>query len=138
MIGADVSAEFLAAARAAHPGLRFAAASIRDLPFPDGAFGGVLAWYSLIHAAPEELPGMLDELARVTAPGGRILLGFFDGEPGEEFAHAIAPARYWSAEALTALLDDAGFDVVHAERRERDPGAAGSVRPHGAVIAERR
>lgn len=138
VIGADVSAEFLAAARAAHPGLRFEAASIRDLPYPDGDFGGILAWYSLIHAEPEELPGMLAELARVTAPGGRILIGFFDGAPGEEFAHAVAPARYWSAPALAALLGDAGLDVVHAERREREPGAAGSVRPHGAVIAERR
>ena len=81
---------------------------------------------------------MLGELARVTAPGGRILLGFFDGEPGEEFAHAVAPAHYWSAEALAALLVGAAFEVVHAERREREPGAVGSIRPHGAVIAERR
>ncbi|VXB99592.1 Malonyl-(acyl-carrier protein) O-methyltransferase [Microbacterium sp. 8M] len=138
VIGVDVSAEFLAAARERHPELRFEAASILDLPFPESAFGGVLAWYSLIHLPPAEVPAALTELARVLAPGGRILIGFFDGEPGERFAHAVAPAYYWSAAALTALLGEAGLFVVHAERRDRDPGAVGSVRPHGAVIGQRR
>lgn len=137
VVGVDVSSAFLSAARAAHPRLRFEEASIRVLPFADGAFGGILAWYSLIHIDPAELPATLTELVRVLAPGGRILIGFFQGEPGEEFAHAVAPAYYWSAGALTALLGDAGLAVVHAERREREPGAAGSVRPHGVVIAER-
>jgi SAM-dependent methyltransferase len=138
VIGVDVSAEFLAAARERHPGLRFEAASIRELPFPDGAFGGILAWYSLIHLPPDDVPAVIAEFARTLVPGGRLLIGFFDGEPGEPFAHAVAPAHYWSATALTALLGEAGLVVVHAERRDRDPGAVGSVRPHGAVIAQRR
>ena len=137
VIGVDIAAEFLTAARERRPGLRFEAASMRDLPFPDGSFGGILAWYSLIHLPPADVPAVLAELSRVLVPGGRILIGFFDGEPGEQFAHAIAPAYYCSAEALSALLDDAGFAVLEAERREREPGTAGSVRPHGAVIAAR-
>jgi len=137
VVGIDVSAAFLAAARERHPALRFETASMRELPFPDGSFGGILAWYSLIHVPPSELPVVLAELARVLADGGRILIGYFDGEPGEPFAHAVAPAYYWSADALTPLLKDAGFAVTHAERREREPGAAGSVRPHGALIAAR-
>ncbi|MDQ4213908.1 class I SAM-dependent methyltransferase [Microbacterium capsulatum] len=138
VIGVDLSTEFLAAARERHPGVRFEAASMRELPFPDGSFGGILAWYSLIHLPPADLPAVLAELSRVTAAGGRILIGFFDGTPGEEFAHAVAPAYFWSAEALGALLDDAGFTATHAERREREPGPVGSVRPHGALIATRR
>ena len=138
VIGVDVSVAFLAVARERHPHLRFEAASIRELPFPDGAFGGVLAWYSLIHLPPDEVPAVLAELARVTAPGGRILIGFFDAEPREEFPPPVAPPHYWPAAALEPLLDAASFSAVHAERREREPGAAGSVRPHGAVIAVRR
>ncbi|MFB7844869.1 methyltransferase domain-containing protein [Microbacterium sp. NPDC056052] len=137
VVGADVSGAFLAAARARHPALRFETASMRDLPFPDGSFGGILAWYSLIHLLPGELPEVFGELARVLADGGRILIGYFDGPPGEPFAHAVAPAYYWSSDALTPLLEDAGFSVTHAERREREPGSVGSVRPHGAIIAER-
>ncbi len=41
VIGADVSAEFLAAARAAHPGLRFEAASIRAARLPEVHRAGV-------------------------------------------------------------------------------------------------
>ncbi|OZB83266.1 MAG: hypothetical protein B7X41_12420 [Microbacterium sp. 14-71-5] len=137
VVGVDVSEAFLAAARARHPGVRFESASIRDLPFPAGSFGGILAWYSLIHFAPAELAAALRELARVLSPGGRMLIGYFDGEPGEEFAHAVAPARYWSPEALGARLRDAGFTVSWSQRREREPGTAGSVRPHGALIAVR-
>ncbi|MGN7862314.1 class I SAM-dependent methyltransferase [Microbacterium sp. 22303] len=137
VVGVDLSAELLTAARERHPGVRFESASFRDLPFPDGSFGGVLAWYSLIHLPPDELPAVLGELARVLAVGGRILIGYFDGEPRERFAHAVAPAYYWSAEALGVLLRDAGFAVTDVERREREPGTAGSVRPHGAIIAER-
>ncbi|GAB6858683.1 class I SAM-dependent methyltransferase [Microbacterium xylanilyticum] len=137
VVGVDVSVEFLSAARDRHPGLRFEAASIRDLPFPDASFGGVLAWYSLIHLPPAELPVALAELARVLASGGRILIGFFDGEPGEQFAHVVAPAYYWSVEALAPMLEAAGLRVVGSERRERERGAAGSVRPHGALTALR-
>ena len=138
VFGVDLSAKFLAAARIRHPGLRFEVASMRALPFADGSFGGILAWYSLIHLLPAHVPAVLVELERVLAPGGRILIGFFDGEPGAEFPHAVAPAHYWSADALTVLLDEAGFTVLESERREREPGSAGSVRPHGALIAERR
>jgi len=138
VVGLDLSAEFLTAARQRHPGVRFESASFRDLPFPDGTFGGVLAWYSLIHLPPDELPAVLGELARVLAVGGRILIGYFDGEPRDRFAHAVAPAYYWSAGALTPLLESVGLHAAQSERREREPGAAGSVRPHGAIVAERR
>lgn len=135
VVGVDICAEFLATARARHPGVRYTAASMRALPFPDETFGGVLAWYSLIHLPPEDLPAVLAELARVLTVGGRILIGYFDGAAGAEFPHAVIPAFLWSAEALTALLEDAGLNVLEVERRE--PRAGGSARPHGALIAAR-
>ncbi|UJP10541.1 class I SAM-dependent methyltransferase [Microbacterium sp. KUDC0406] len=135
--GIDLSAEFIEAARARHPGREFTVGSFRRLPFPDASFGGILAWYSLIHTPPEDLPAILVEFARVLAPGGSILIGFFDGTPREPFAHVVAPAYFWSAEALAVLLDAAGLTVTHTERRDRRPGAA-SVRPHGALAARRR
>lgn len=135
--GIDLSEEFIATARKRHPGISFDVGSFRDLPFAAGSVGGILAWYSLIHTSPADIPGILEEFARVLAPGGSILIGFFDGEPREPFAHAVAPAYFWSAEALAGLLADAGFEVVSSDTRGREPGEI-SARPHGSLEARRR
>ncbi|UPL12687.1 class I SAM-dependent methyltransferase [Microbacterium sufflavum] len=134
--GIDLSAEFVAEARTRHPGLDVTQGSFLALPQPAGSLGGVLAWYSLIHTPPTEVPAALAEFARVLAPGGRLLLGFFDGEPRAPFDHAITTAYFWSAEALTPLLAAAGLEVEETETRARVPGEA-STRPHGALIARR-
>lgn len=136
VVGVDVSAEFLRFARRNHPDLRFEEASFRELPMEDASFGGILAWYSLIHTDPADVPVVLREFARVLAPGGSLLLGYFVGELGEPFDHAVTTAWFWSAQALTELLTDAGFEVTSAEQREREP-AEMSSRPHGALIARR-
>lgn len=134
--GIDLSAEFIATAKSRHPGIAFEVGSFRDLPLEDGAVGGILAWYSLIHTPPVELPEIFVEFGRVLAPGGSILIGFFDREPREPFAHAVAPAFFWSADALAELLADAGFDLVSSETRGREQGEI-SARPHGSLVAVR-
>ncbi len=136
VIGVDISAEFLRTAGENHPSLLFEQESLAALSAADGAVGGILAWYSLIHTDPADVPAVLAEFARVLVPGGSLLLGFFVGEPREPFSHAVTTAYFWSAEALDALLADAGFEVTFAERREREPGEM-SVRSHGALIARR-
>lgn len=135
--GIDLSERFLADARARHPQLSFTRGSFRELPLADRSIGGILAWYSLIHLPPADVPAVLAEFARVLVPGGGLLLGFFDGEPGERFDHAVAPAYFWSAQALGRLLRDAGFVVISHERRERSVGETSS-RPHGSVTAKLR
>ena len=54
------------------------------LALEDGSLAGALAWYSLIHTPPEQLPGLVAELARVLAPGGRLLTAF---QVGDERRH---------------------------------------------------
>lgn len=137
VVGVDIASQFLIAARTRSPHLVFEQASLRDLPFEDASFGGILAWYSLIHTPPAELPLFLGELARVLEPGGSLLIGYFEGPPREQFPHAVAPAYFWSAAVLSELLADADLTVVSHERRDRMPGEA-SQRPHGAVAARRR
>ena len=136
VVGIDLSERFLASARAEHPHLSFAHGSVRQLPFAEGSIGGILSWYSLIHLPPADVPRVLAEFARVLVAGGGLLLGYFDGTAGERFEHAVAPAHYWSADAMGVLLSDAGFSVVEHECRERSDGEISS-RPHGAVTAVR-
>lgn len=134
--GIDLSAAFIAAARAAHPQLTFDVGSFRALPVEDGSLGGILSWYSLIHTDPEDVPAVLAEFARALAPGGGLLLGFFDGPSRQGFDHRVAPAWFWTPATMSELLADAGFEVTRTEVRGRD-AAEISVRPHAAVAAVR-
>src|SRR5689334_10962872 len=47
--GIDLSPGMLALARQAYPQLRFDEGEMRRLELPDGALGGLLAYYSIIH-----------------------------------------------------------------------------------------
>jgi len=136
VVGMDLSERFIAHARAQHPQLEFVHGSFAEIPVPDASFGGILAWYSLIHTPPPDLPSVLAEFARVLAPGGSILIGFFEGTPREPFAHAIATAYFWTSDALQPLLEAAGFTVTAFESRPRIPGEVSS-RAHAAVTAVR-
>lgn len=135
-LGIDLSERFIAHARATYPGVRFQHGSFADLPVGDATLGGILAWYSVIHTSPTEVPAILAEFARALAPGGSILIGFFDGIPGAPFDHAVAPAYFWDAEALTRLLNAAAFTVTASESRPRLPGEV-STRPQGHILATR-
>ncbi|MEU0413428.1 class I SAM-dependent methyltransferase [Streptomyces griseorubiginosus] len=121
--GLDFSPGMIAHARQAHPGLRFEEVRMEALPVEDGALGGVLAHYSTIHTAPEELPALLAEQVRVLAPGGLLLVSFFGTEGPEpvRFDHKVAPAYSWPAEQFVELLAGAGF--VTFARLLHDPAS---------------
>jgi len=128
--GIDLVPEYIQNARSRFPDVPFRVASLRALDLPGGYHAGVLAWYSLIHFAPAELPPVIMELRRLLQPQGRLLVGFFEGESAEPFDHAVTTAYYWSADQMGAMLRDAGFEVLDVETRH-DPGR----RPHAAIAA---
>ena len=128
--GVDLVPEFIENARIRFPDVPYQVSSLRALDLADGSLHGVLAWYSLIHLAPTELPQVLSELARVLRPQGHLLVGFFEGESAEPLDHAITKAYYWSIDQMSRLLDDAGFDVLDVETRQ-DHGK----RPHAGIAA---
>lgn len=112
--GLDLSPGMVDHARRAHPALRFDEARMESLPVEDGALGGVLAHYSMIHPPPAEVPALLAEQVRVLAPGGLLLASFFGTEAPEPvpFDHKVAPAYAWPPDRFAALLTEAGLTVV--------------------------
>jgi len=130
--GVEPVEAFVENARARYPSARFRVGRAEQLGVPSGSLGGVLAWFSLIHTHPDRLDAPLDEFARAIRPGGTLAIGFFDGVAEEQFDHAVAPAFYWSVDALTSRLEHAGFTVADARTRQ-DPG----VRRQGVIAATR-
>lgn len=131
--GIDVVPEFVDSARKRFPLASFEVGDLLDLPIEDARFGGVLAWYSLIHMQPELCKQSLKEIARILKPGGHLLVGAFLGTQGVSFNHAITEAYYWSEQGLADSLDAVGLKVDSVHTRS----AEGS-RPHLAVLARRR
>jgi len=121
--GIDLSPAMIEIARASYPGLRFETGSMHALPLGDGTLAGIVSWYSVIHAAPGELPAYLAEFRRVLQPGGHLLAAFFEAvnEPVTVFDHTVTPAYRWPAGELAVLAGEAGFaEVGRMSREPRD------------------
>jgi len=121
--GIDVDPAMLAAARSrsdcAGVSVALREARAEELPFDDGAFDIVLA-VTVLCFVPDAR-GAVREMARVLAPGGRLVLG----ELGRFSVWAAERrvrgwlgsstwkrARFWSRSNLAELARDAGLDVV--------------------------
>ena len=130
--GVDPVSEFIENARETYPGVRYRIGKAESLGVDDASLGGILAWYSLIHTAPEQISTTLTEFARGIHPGGGLALGFFTGPKLEPFEHAITTAYYWPIDLLTAKVEAAGFTVTHIETHTDR-----TTRPHGAILATR-
>jgi SAM-dependent methyltransferase len=135
--GVDLSSEMVALARRAHPDLRFDEGSMTALDLADGVLGGILAFYSVIHTPPRQLPDVFTEFQRVLAPGGHLLLGFFAGDDPlpQEFDHKVTLAYRWSPDSLVELLRQAGF--VEVGRLLREPHEDERQFPHAQLLVRK-
>ena len=128
--GIDPTPEFVAAAQQHYPAHRFRLGRAEALDVDDGALGGILSWFSLIHTDPALIDLALAEFARALRPGGALALGFFEGPALEPFPHAVTTAHYWPIMELVARVEEAGFTIADARART-DPG----VRRQGIILA---
>ncbi|MDT0447825.1 class I SAM-dependent DNA methyltransferase [Streptomyces hesseae] len=119
--GIDLSPVMIDLAREAHPDLRFEVGSMDALDLADGELNGVVSWYSVIHTPPQAIPSYFAEFRRVLAPGGHLLLAFFEseGEPVTAFDHKVTTAYRWPIDELAGLAGEAGF--VEVGRMLREP-----------------
>jgi SAM-dependent methyltransferase len=121
MTGIDFAQSGLAVMRRLAPHLRGLLGSVLDLPFPDAQFDGALSLGVVEHfeEGPEKA---IAELARVIAPGGRLLLTVplhnqlhrWFPDHGARPADGGASAFYqylYTRDEMRGLLEQAGFRV---------------------------
>lgn len=124
--GWDASAALVEAARGLFPALTFHHGDFRDLPVADGAWAGIVAFYSILHLDPEDLVPTLREWRRVLRPGGLLLLSVHLGQENrhleEWWGHAVdITFRFFDRNALLADLEAAGFEILEARERDHYP-----------------
>jgi SAM-dependent methyltransferase len=103
----------------------------------DGAFGGIAAFYCLIHIPRPHMVQALGELWRVLRAGGTLLLTFHIGQEVRHFAewwgHEVnLDFQFFEREEMKAWLIEANF--VIEEAIERDPHPEVEVATRRAYI----
>lgn len=135
--GVDLSPAMITVARRTYPALRFEQGSMMALDLADGTLSGIVAWYSIIHTPPKQLPSVFTEFHRVLAPGGQLLLAFQSGDElvhlEQAYGHPISLDAYrLSPDRVAGLLGQAGI-AVHT-RTLREPGEKEKV-PQAYLLA---
>jgi SAM-dependent methyltransferase len=127
VVGIDLSPAMVSHARELNPAIEFRQGDMRSLEVEDGAWGGIVAFYSLIHIPPLEIVEVLAELRRILRPGGLLLLAFHIGEEvlhlDEWWGRQVSLDFIFSRpEEVVGFLESAGFQVEEVVEREPYPG----------------
>ena len=123
-VGFDVSTAMLAAARRAHPHLRFEEGRLDALPLDDGVLAGAVCWYSIQFTPLEKLEAVWAELARVLTEPGYLLVAFQAGQNGpvhrmDAHGTGLALTRFeHRLDDVTSRLEGGGFSILETVLRD--------------------
>ena len=126
VVGVDLSAAMVAEASRRHPDVAFFQGNVLALEVEDGAWGGAVAFYSLMHMPRGQVPAALSELHRALAAGSPLLLAMHGGRGDihaeEWFGRPLRlDAALYELEEMVALLLGSGFRVETREERPPYP-----------------
>ena len=125
-LGVDLSPAMVAEAARCNPAIPFHRGDMLDLPDVDESWGGIAAFYCIIHIPRERVVDALREMRRVLKPGGMLLLTF---HIGDEVRHldewwekkVNLDFIFYTPEEMEAWLKEAGFELVETLVREPNP-----------------
>ena len=136
--GVDLSPEMVNTAQKLNPDISFQTGDMRALSqIPDNTFGGIAAFYCILHVPHGEVMGALQELKRILRPNGVLLLTFHIGSEirhvEELWGEAVTlDFIFFEREEMKGYLQSAGFQLV--EVIERDPYPEVEVQTRRAYI----
>jgi SAM-dependent methyltransferase len=125
-LGVDLSPKMVAEAQRLNPEIHFHQGDMLSLPDEENSWGGIAAFYCIIHIPREQIVDALREMKRVLRPGGLLLVTF---HIGQEIKHLdewwekpvnLDFAFYLPSE-MEAWLREAGFELVETLVREPNP-----------------
>ena len=125
-LGVDLSPQMVAEAARLNPEIPFHQGDMLSLPDRDESWGGIAAFYCIIHIPRSRVVEALSEMKRVLKPGGVLLVTF---HIGDEIKHV---EEWWEKkvnldfisyqpEEMESWLKEAGFMVEETLVREPNP-----------------
>ncbi|OLC98508.1 MAG: class I SAM-dependent methyltransferase [Acidobacteria bacterium] len=124
IFGVDLSPGMLEQARKLNSNIEFQQGNMLALDVEDGAWAGIIAFYSIVHIPRAEVPQAFREMQRVLKPGGFLFLAFHLGDEvlHEEdcWGHQVSlDLVLFRRKEVERYLMEAGFAVE--DSLERDP-----------------
>ena len=124
--GFDLSQGMISQARQRYPTLTFRQGDMRSLAVADATFGGITAFYSIIHLNEDELAPAFQEWWRVLRPSGLVLVAFHIGEHvvhlDEWWQHPVdLDFRFLSVDTVTTAVASAQFIIEAVVQRSPYP-----------------
>lgn len=132
--GIDLSSEMIKQARRLNPAIDFRQGNMLALTeVAENSFGGIAAFYSVIHIPRPSLVAALQEMKRVSRRGGRLLLTFHIGQEDRHIAEwwnkpVSLDFYFFETEEMKACLTKAGFELEEVIERDPYPGVEAQTR----------
>ena len=125
-LGVDLSPQMIAEAQRLNPEIPFHQGNMLGLPDTDNSWGGIAAFYCIIHIPRKQIVDALREMKRVLKPGGVLLVTF---HIGAEIKHieewwekpVSLDFAYYKPDEMENWLKDAGFVLEETLIREPNP-----------------
>ena len=140
VVGIDLSPRMVGCARKLHPTIEFQQADMAALPVPNETWGGIVAFYSLIHVPRDHVLATLREFRRALRPRGLLLLAFHIGADvvhlDEWWGHRVSvDFVFFRSDEVERYLTAAGFELERATEREPYPPEVEHQSRRGYVLA---
>lgn len=115
-VGIDLSERMIEVAHSEYPKTEFRQGDFLTLPAESGEFGAAIAFYSIIHLEPSELPRAFLEVRRILSPSGLLLASFHIGSEVRHMDEWLGKAvdidfRFFETCEVVDSLEAAGFTV---------------------------
>jgi SAM-dependent methyltransferase len=125
-LGVDLSPQMIREARQLNPEIRFHQGDMLTLPDEDNSWGGIAAFYCIIHIPRDQVVDAFREMKRVLKPNGVLLVAF---HIGDEVKHVDefwdVPVNldfaYYKPEEMEGWLKEAGLELEETLVREPNP-----------------
>jgi len=125
-LGVDLSTKMVEEAKRLNPDIHFHQGDMLSPPDADNSWGGIAAFYCIIHIPRAQIVAALREMKRVLKPGGVLLITFHIGTEIEHLDEwwekpVNLDFAYYQPNEMEGWLNEAGFDLEETIARKPNP-----------------